>query len=245
MKKLAVILHGWPQTDLNEHILVKYLKEKGFQVITPNLFETGRSWNLTKVYRRINKDIGSQVPDVIVGISMGGLLLPKLTKDFKDAKLVFIASASRFKPNFRFMKFMSALLERNVIEKTLSFLYEKLSDRRLAEVYRKVNPFTGNVDNTKLYEEDLRLNIAAIKAFPFSRHLEIFKISSSIDNTNLLSDIKNPTIIFAGKNDILMPLAETQKLKIISGSKLFVTNGSHFNVFTKRNLKQLEDFLES
>jgi esterase/lipase len=245
MKKLALILHGWPQTSMNEHILVKYLKEKGFQVVTPNLFDTGKSWNLTKVYRRINKDIGSQVPDVIIGISMGGLLLPKLAKDFKDAKLVFIASAPRFKPNFRYMKLMNALLERRIVENTISFLFEKLSDRRLADVYRKVNPFTRNVSDKKLYEEDLRLNIIAIRAFPFSRHLEIFKISKSIDNTDLLSEIKNPTIIFAGKNDILMPLAETQRLRIISGSKLYVTHGSHFNVFTKRNLKQLKTFLES
>ena len=245
MKKLALILHGWPQTSMNKHLLVKYLKEKGFQVVTPNLFETGRSWNLTKVYRRINKDTGSQVPDVIVGISLGGLLLPKLAKDFSDTMLVFVASAPRFKPNFRFMKFMNALLERNVIEKTLSFLYEKLSDRGLSEVYRKVNPFTGTASNKKLYEEDLRLNIAAIRKYPFSKHLEIFLTSSKIDNTDLLSEIKNPTIIFAGKNDILMPLVETQKLKMISGSKLYVTKGSHFNVFTKRNLKQLEDFLEN
>jgi esterase/lipase len=246
MQRVALILHGWPQTSMNEHVLVIYLKDKGFQVITPNLFDTGKEWTQTKVYLKIKKDIGSLIPEVIVGISMGGLLLPKLTKNYKDAKLVFIASAPRFKPNFRLMKLMSYLLERHIVKKTISFLYEKLSDLQLANIYRKVNPFTGNASNKKLYEEDLRLNITAIKKYPFSKHLEILKTMSKVDNTELLSDIKNSSIIFGGSGDSLMPLSEVRKLKsLIKGSKLLVTHGSHFNVFSKRNFKQLEKFLES
>ncbi len=245
MQKVVLILHGWPQTDMNEHMLVKLLKEKGYQVITPNLLDIGKSWTLTKVYRRIKKDIRNHTPEVIVGISMGGLLLPKLIKDIKNAKLIFIASAPRFKPNLKFMKLMSSLLEKNVVKDIISFFYEKLSDLRLASVYRKVNPFGGNSSHKKLYEEDLKRNISALRKYPFSKHLEILKTLSKIDNTDLLSDIKNSTIIFGGNRDSLMPLVEVRKLKrLIKGSKLYVTHGSHFNVFTKRNLKQLEGFLE-
>ena len=101
-------------------------------------------------------------------------------------------------------------------------------------------------------DEDMALFISemvsvAVEVIFFETVRELFSVSFSVIYTSsyLLSDIKNSTIIFGGNRDSLMPLVEVRKLKrLIKGSKLYVTHGSHFNVFTKRNLKQLEGFLE-
>ncbi len=51
-------------------------------------------------------------------------------------------------------------------------------------------------------------------------------------------------MIFAGKNDILMPVELSQELKtLIADSQLVITPGQHFNVFTKDNLADLKAFL--
>jgi hypothetical protein len=52
--------------------------------------------------------------------------------------------------------------------------------------------------------------------------------------------------VFVGESDLMMPKEEGERLnKYLVNSKLVVKNGSHFNVFTKDDLKTVDIFLEN
>lgn len=36
--KTVLVLHGWPEHRLGDYFLVRWLKEKGYKVLAPDLF---------------------------------------------------------------------------------------------------------------------------------------------------------------------------------------------------------------
>jgi len=192
----------------------------------------------------VDRKLDGRDPEVIVGISMGGLLLPKLAEEYPDAKLIFISSAPCFKPDFLVMRVFTKLTALSFPQK-IFVLVAKFSGKRGVEfVYRKINPFDGKPLHKKAYEEDLKINLKAISNYPFSKHAQILGVCGKINNTNILKKLQNPAIIFGGEDDKLMPMSEIRKLHdLLSKSKLVVTSGMHFNTFEKKNLRDLKVFL--
>ena len=92
MSKIALVLHGWPQTKLNQYFLVKFLEDKDYEVVIPNLYLIEESWDIGEISDEISDEIKGRCPDLIVGISMGGLILPHIAKRCPKSKLIFIAS---------------------------------------------------------------------------------------------------------------------------------------------------------
>ncbi|KKQ91989.1 MAG: hypothetical protein UU16_C0013G0018 [Candidatus Woesebacteria bacterium GW2011_GWA2_40_7] len=101
IEKTALILHGWPQPveagSINYPYL-EYFQSKGYTVFAPKLFTKDFVLKEPDAKKYIENLLGGKKPDVIVGISLGGLLLPKIAKDYPNAKLVFIASDPKIQP---------------------------------------------------------------------------------------------------------------------------------------------------
>ena len=73
MQKVALILHGWPQTNMNQHILSKFFRKKGYALLTPNLFDEDWGGSIKDLVESVNRKLDGRNPEVIVGISMGGV----------------------------------------------------------------------------------------------------------------------------------------------------------------------------
>lgn len=70
--KNALFLHGWPQYNIDNHFLVKHLKEIGYEVFTPNLFLTSSNFTIENIQKEIDKEIMGAEIDLMIGFSFGG-----------------------------------------------------------------------------------------------------------------------------------------------------------------------------
>ncbi len=244
MKKVALILHGWPQTEMNQHFLVKFMKSRGYLVNVPNLYEIEKSWDINQVTDFIIAKLKGATPDLIVGISLGGLILPHIAVRYPNSKLVFIASGVKFNPKFILTKFGITLLKIQLVRKMFVKIGNKIPTAILEFIYRAFNPFKGKLEDKKLYGDDLRCNINAIKDHSFEKHLILLDLITRLDNKSVLSNLRNKALIFTGENDILMPKSCGEEIqKYLSNCELVIKNGSHFNIFGEEDLQKLNEFL--
>jgi esterase/lipase len=247
-KKLVLILHGWPQPieeDNTNGIYLKYFRDKDYEVIAPKLFT--RDFELTpdKSREYINQILNNKTPDVIVGISMGGLIAPVIAQDYPESKLVLIASNSKLKPDSKVFQTVLELAKNRKYLEILS-LFRFLPQKVFTNIYSLFSPFQGTEDTRQAYLDDMKKNITYMLDIPVTEQVEIVKFVTSVDNTGLLKILENKTLIFQSKNDLLMSPVENENSlnNLLQNSILVETEGSHFNVFTEENFKQLDAFLD-
>ncbi|OGM15707.1 hypothetical protein A2V56_05610 [Candidatus Woesebacteria bacterium RBG_19FT_COMBO_42_9] len=245
MRKVALILHGWPQHRAGGHFLSMFLKARGYKVITPDLFGRSFSFSPEAIHGEIKEELNNQKPEAIIGVSLGGMLLPFIAKDYPESKLVFIASGPYLKVrpilfNF-FIKANKHQVVLNFAERIL-----KLPNWLLALAYKLANPFNRNLEERKEYEEDMYRNIEFIKGIPVSKEIEIARFVIHADTSEILKGLKNKALIFNGRRDLFMPAERGQELhNLLKQSSLIVNEGEHFNSFTGKDLKAVGDFLQN
>ncbi|HLE48930.1 MAG TPA: alpha/beta fold hydrolase [Patescibacteria group bacterium] len=243
MAKTALILHGWPQTELNQHFLIKFLKKEGYDVLTPSLYFNLKDLNIKNSTNVIINGLEGKKPDLIIGISMGGLILPRVAVKYPNAKLIFIASGVHFKPNLLLANLGIMVFRVKLFRKVLIRIGDNIPIEILEKLYRIFNPYTGDKDR-EIYEEDLKLNLIEMKKHPFEKHLALLDLIENIDNREILPNIKNRSLIFNGKNDLLMPRKGGEHLReLLENSKFIVNEGGHFCVFNKKDLSTIKEFL--
>jgi pimeloyl-ACP methyl ester carboxylesterase len=244
MEKNVLILHGWPQPVTKDSMYYKYFEEKGYSVVAPQLFtrEFVLDENDAKIY--IEKQLLGKKPDVIVGISLGGLLVPAFAEDYPNAKLILIATGPKLEPQATGFRMLLDIAKNKRVLSLLNVL-KFLPQKVLFAFYEFVNPFRGDKVQREIYVKDMRDNFKYIISIPIEEESEIVNFVSSTDNTELLKTLKNKTIIFAGHNDPMMPTNLGEKLhKLLVNSQLMLNEGGHFNVFTENNFKDLDKFLQ-
>lgn len=168
--------------------------------------------------------------------------MPHIAKHFPKAKLVFISSGPYFKPGPRLFRF---ILDRahNRVMLWLARLVVK-SDLLIKFFYELIMPFDGTTEDKKLYQEELDKNIDFIRGIEVRKNIEFVEFAKATDNTNLLAKLKNPTLIFSGRKDELMPESGGELMhKIMPNSKLVIRDGDHFNVFISSDLSTLGEFV--
>lgn len=239
---VSLIIHGYPQPIAKDHLLYDFFEQNNWEVIAPYLFTDEFVLSRENAQKYLEKELGDKKPDVIVGVSLGGLIAPLIAQNYPDSKLVLIATGAYFKPRSKMLWLVL------IIKKFLGFTYKLISlipKRILFLFYRLVSPLsTKDTSAKEVYNLDAKRNIDFILKIPASKHKEIIDSALKIDNRQLLTTIKNKTLIFTGKNDVLMPLELSRELRtLIAGSRLVITPGQHFNVFTKDNLADLKAFL--
>lgn len=244
--KTVLILHGWPQPvapGTANYQFYEYFKNKGYNVVAPQLFTSNFVLKEPDAKNYIEQLLNGVKPDVIVGISLGGLLAPQIAKDYPDAKLIFIASDPKMQPEAPGFKVVLFLARNKNLLRLLNFI-KFLPEKVLFGFYELIDPFRGSPADRKLYLDDMRQNFKYMIAIPVDEEKEIISFVTSTDNTQLLGTLKNQSLIFSGKNDLMMPAnSEVNLQTLLTNSQLIESNGGHFEVFTQDNFKDIDKFL--
>ena len=181
-------------------------------------------------------------PDVIIGVSLGGLILPKVATYYPKAKLIFVASSTSANPKSKLFK---SLLNILATSKLLSVALQ-FPDPILSRLYTFFNPFYGDKRYRHLYEKDRKLNLKKIREISLDKHRKILKFIIGTDNSTILSALKQNTLILSSNNDPLTPTEEGEKLhRLIKNSRFVKVNGGHFEVIGKSEIREIERFLEN
>lgn len=243
MEKYALILHGWPGGRTGNFFLTEYLREKGYKVLAPELFNEEYVFSAENILQNVQKDLSGNNLDVIVGVSLGGLVLPHIAKNFPKSKLIFVASGPYLKSEVPFFNFLIKILRSKLLLRIISLaLY--LPNSMLAFFYRIGSPFSGVEEMQKSYEDDMLKNINQIKSISPQEESEILDFVYKMDNTEILKTLDNPGLIFNGKKDLFMPEERGKTLqKLLVNSKLIINDEEHFNVFTEADLPEVEKFV--
>lgn len=242
--KYALILHGWPQYRIERYFLSNHLRKNGYKVLTPNMFSRKYVFSPANVLNEVLVDLDGKKLDLVVGISLGGLIAPHIVRHFPNAKLIFISSGPRLKSrskNFnRLLKLARMLLNTGILQ-----LVVMLPKPILTWIYKTANPFAGDKSRRAKYNLDTKKNINFIKSIAIKEEKEILEFVAEVDNTNLLKKIRNKTLIFSGEHDLLMTKESGKMLhQLLNNSRLVINKGSHFDTFTKKDLPIIDKFLK-
>jgi pimeloyl-ACP methyl ester carboxylesterase len=242
--KIVVLIHGYPEPLYKDHPIYKYFDERGYSIVAPYLFSQNFKLTQEEVKKYIEEKLGGREPDVIVGVSLGGLIAPYLAKDFPKAKLMLVATGPYVKTNITPLNSLIPLAK----TLTLPPIYSTIVHTPTwfySIIYKLFNSPKLNSQEMEILENHIRQNWNCLTKIPASEDREMIDLLISTDNTLLLHSLKNKTIIFSGSGDIMMPPELSVKMKdLIGGSSLVISNDRlHFNVFNEENYKQLDDFL--
>lgn len=242
--KTILVLHGWPQYRLESYFLSKHLKDKGYRVIYPDLFDQRFEFTLPNMMHKIREMLDGSEPAAIVGISLGGLVAPYIASQSPKSKLIFVASAASMGSKSGVFNMILSLMDNSIFRSMPGYLL-RLPNDRLEKVYRLINPFRGGEAEREEYDRDTKANIQFIKSIPITKEMEIINFVKNVDNRLLLKGMKNKTLIFSGEGDLMMPREKGEELhRLLINSKLIINKGEHFNVFGEKDLKTVEEFLD-
>lgn len=242
--KTILILHGWPQYRLESYFLSKHLRDKGYKVVYPNLFDERFEFTLPNLMHKTSEILDGEIPLAIVGISLGGLVLPFIASQYPSSKLIFIATGANMKSKSKAFNAAIFIAQSTVFGFFLNYLLS-LSNRHLERFYRLIIPFKGEEVDREEYERDLKANVEFIKTISIKKEVEIINFRKHLDNRLLLKGMKNKSLIFSGEGDMLMPKERGEELhRLLVNSRMVVNRGEHFNVFGPKDLKTVEEFLE-
>ena len=239
MTKLALILHGFPQpVEASDNFLIEYLQSRNYEVCCPYLLAGDWDFDWPNICRFISKQLNNRVPDVVIGISMGGLILPNIVKNWPKAKLIFLASG----PNLDLPK--AIMLPINLVQTDLGYLLIKLilkiPDKLLVRTYGLLDRYIEGPGEHDL--ADLQSNVHYMRLISKKRVKELIELLKKIDNSEILTRLQNPALVINGSSDVLMGQGSTLA-SLLPNCKYIENTRSHFNVFTKDDLKLLDEFL--
>ena len=243
--KTILILHGWPQYRLESYFLSKHMRDKGYRVIYPDLFDARFEFTLPNMMHKISEMLDGEKPYAIIGISLGGLIAPYIASQFPESKLIFIASAANMRSKSKIFNLIFKLAQNSFFMFVPKQIL-KLPHNHFEKIYRSVNPFRGGELDRGEYDRDTKANVDFIKSIPIKKEVEIINFVKEIDNRLLIKGMRNKTLIFSGDGDLMMPKEKGEELKrLLVNSELIINRGEHFNVFGPKDLVTVEKFLES
>lgn len=239
--KTALILHGWPQRISNTHPLYRLLDKLSFKVISPYLFAKEVKFNPEKIQEYIEKILKYKNPDLIVGVSLGGLIAPYIALCYPKSKLVLIATGPYLRSDNKTFKWFVKLAKSKYYLKAFSFLNYLPKGVRIM-FYKLVNPHKGGDAND--FNGDMEKNIEEIKKIPLTKQIEILKFITSVNNTKIMEELKNKTLVICGRNDKLMPLSLSRKMcNLIDESTLYISGGEHYSTLNKGAFDGIKGFV--
>jgi len=245
-KPCALILHGWGrEAGRQQTALIAYLSSRGYEVCVPQFCNTDR-FSIEEVRHAVIQSLHERVPGIIVGISLGGLILPPLATLFPQSKLIFLATG----PRLAFQNW--------VLRKALPF-FGTATGSSVFSLLRKV-PFDLFLSvymffGTRLVSierspddllHDMAENVKVLKDITPQFQRDIVRFVTSVDNADSLRKLPNKTLIISGSHDPLMPLALGQELhRLIPDSKLCITQTrDHATVFLESVYPHVDAFLK-
>ncbi len=242
--KTVVLIHGFPEPIYEDTPLFSYFTERGYSVIAPYLFSSEFKLSQRDVEKYIERKLHGRKPDVIVGVSMGGLLAPALARDFPSAKLILIGTGPFVKPSVGSLNFLLKIGKSHFFDAVYKII-ESTPTPVYSFLYRLFNHPKMTLAQKAELEQHILENWSCVKNVSETEDREVVEFLTSVDNTTLLHSLQNKCLIFAADGDSLMPLVLARRLNLlIKNSRLVVTKGTiHYTVFSKNNYKDLDEFL--
>lgn len=245
--KIAVLIHGYPGPIYKDHPLYKYFNERGYSIISLYLFSSDFKLTQEEVKTYIGKELGGREPDVIVGVSLGGLLAPYLAKGFPKAKLVLIATGPYIRTKITTLNRLLTFEETSALLSPVQWIIIHTPVWLYSIIYKLfIHPVT-NPEERRLLEEHIKQNWGYLKDIPLSENKEVLDFLASTDNSVLLRSLKNETVIFTGNGDNLMPSDLSLKMKKLIKRSFLVKSEKrlHYVIFNEDNYGQLDNFLDN
>jgi pimeloyl-ACP methyl ester carboxylesterase len=243
-QKVVVLIHGFPEPIYKSTPLYKYFENKDYQIISPYLFSSKFKLTADETVNYIVKLLDGRTPEVIVGVSLGGLLAPHLAKLYPVSKLILIATGPKIKTNIGPLNRIANIREKYLILPILSIV-RHCPTWLYAQLYNLVNHPVLNEDEKIILKDHVTKNWTAIVGVSPEEDLEVLDFLTSVDNSVLLHSLKNKTLILTGDGDVMMPVLLSRRLKkLIKKSHLIINKGRlHYSVFTAADTKYFDVFL--
>ncbi len=243
--KISILVHGFPEPIYKNHALYKYFDERGYSIISPYLFNSDFDLTQEEVLKYIEEKLDGKSPDVIVGVSLGGLIAPYLAKEFPEAKLVLIATGPYVETSITPLNDLLSFLKKTWTLTPVHWIMTRTPTWIYSVLYRLCNSPKDNPKELKNLGNHIKQNWTCLTKIPLSEDREIIDLLAYTDNTLLLRSLKNETIIFTSNGDVLMPSNLSLKMRdLVKRSSFILTeNRLHFNIFNEDNYKQLDNFL--
>ena len=127
--KTVVLLQGFPEAFLSKKTLIhSYFEDNKYRIVLPDL-NSESLFDSEFVLSDVESKLDGKSPDVIVGVSMGGLLAPVLANRYPKSKLVLVATGPYFKTKISAYNLLVALEARD--KKTILIRILRLIPRGL------------------------------------------------------------------------------------------------------------------
>lgn len=228
MNRLAVIIHGYEIFHAN-HPIVKLLESNGYSVEFPLWFEYGKEFNIDQVSQNIINQFKGKEIDLIVGISMGGMISGRVLKALNPKKLILIASGPHFKPSEMAAKKImnlnkSLLVPSLILLKVTAFIYS-LFDKRFKTSSDIINVFF-----------DTRI----IKKLSIRYYISLVEYIKREDVSQQFKDFNGQIYSFSGKNDSLMPY---ENLESFENIKKYLIHSKHSHVINDKSIAIIRNLI--
>jgi pimeloyl-ACP methyl ester carboxylesterase len=179
-------------------------------------------------------DIGIQAPVVLLGHSMGVQVILEFCKQFPDRVRALVPMFGTFgRPLDTFMDNPRSRSIFEVIHK-IAMRSSRAGARLLRPLYASPIAFpigrrTGLVDRYYANREDVDMYLEHLNHMDPRVFFGMVKQIADHDLEGFLPEIRVPTLIFAGENDLFTPLHRSRRMaECIGGSELIVLpEGSH------------------
>ncbi|MFH1398635.1 MAG: alpha/beta hydrolase [Candidatus Woesearchaeota archaeon] len=236
----VLIIHGFPQRFSKDHILYSFFKPRGYDITAPSLF-SGFTFKLENCIGHLIKSLHGNTPDVIVGLSLGGLIAPHIAEKYPGSKLVLVGTGTRFSPPSKLVKL---IVTHRKISLILFSIIKICPKSLLYFLYKSINPHITDALGTPTYHKDMEKNIVSLTQISNSKLNQILSFITTIDNQDICSRLSNPTLILGAQYDNMIGKSESILLsqKIIN-SKVDVIEADHFNVLSLDSLRIIDAFL--
>lgn len=242
--KNVVILHGFPDLlQKDKSPLFNYFNRRNYKIIMPNLLSDNFQFNIDNVSKIVDKELANEKLNVIMGISMGGLIAPYIAKRHPEAKLVLIGTGARFRTAIPIYNFLIRIVKKDrhpilirIVKGVPKCLY-----RFIYKYFNRKNLLTDSE-----YKRRADEGWNGMTKIKLEKIKEVIKFVTEVDNSKLLTQLTNKAFIFSGRQDSVMPERLSRELNtLIPNSKIIVSDRLHYDVFTDEDCHHLDRFLNS
>lgn len=231
--KTALIFHGFPSPPSAHAAIIQFLEQNHYQIVMPDWLKLSKT--------ELEETITNIDVDLIIGISLGGLLAIPYAAKKPQAKLVLIAAGPYLETK---IPLYNVLLKLPEPEQNLELIrrVKKIDLKTYWPIYKFFN-WQKNISDAQ-YQQRASDNLQALQKITNQELLTALKLVRSCNHTSSLKELRNPTLIFAGQNDQIMPANLSKKMqRLIVDSQLIVSDRVHHDVFSGSDWPSLKKFL--
>lgn len=242
---IVVLIHGYPEPISKNQPLYDYFASKEYSIISLSLLSSEFKLTQEGIMQYVKEKLEGREPDVIVGVSLGGLAAPFLAKDFPKVRLVLIATGPYIRTKIKTLNKLLTIGEASVLFSPVHWIIVRAPVWLYSLFYKLFSRPIIDPEEKRALEEHIKQNWQYLKNVSLSENKEVINFLASTDNSILLRSLKNKTLIFSGSDDNLLSYKLSLELKnLIKKSVLITTdNRMHFDIFAEAHFKVLDDFL--